>query len=220
MNEQKVENWNGHDIRFVNINGEWWALGRDITSALEYKDSSKAIEQHVRNKNRKSLSIKAYGDLSDTFWLKNDFSNKVVVDENGIYSLIFGSHMPKAEEFQDWAFDVIKQLRQSTGLEGFEVFRMMGKKHQREAMKNLHDGIGKPVKVSYIKANAIANKAISNKYGYPKMIKKSNMSPNMLKERESVLNDTVDLMKAKDKFNLNISISDKIYSKYSKTSIK
>lgn len=63
MNEQKVENWNGHDIRFVNINGEWWALGRDITSALEYKDSSKAIEQHVRNKNRKSLSIKAYGDL-------------------------------------------------------------------------------------------------------------------------------------------------------------
>lgn len=36
---------------------------------------------YVRNKDRKSLSIKAYGDLSDAFWLKNDFSNKVVVDE-------------------------------------------------------------------------------------------------------------------------------------------
>lgn len=143
-----------------------------------------------------------------------------VLNEKGLYRLIMRSNKPEAEEFQDWVFDVIKRLRQSTGLEGFEVFRMMDKKHQREAMKNLHDGIGKPVKVSYIKANAIANKAISNKYGYPKMIKKSNMSPNMLKERESVLNDTVDLMKAKDKFNLNISISDKIYSKYSKTSIK
>lgn len=30
----KVENWCGHDIRFVEINGEWWAILKDICDAL------------------------------------------------------------------------------------------------------------------------------------------------------------------------------------------
>lgn len=209
MNEQKVENWDGYDIRFVGIDNEWYAVASDIAKAMGFKDAHTALRK-MPAKYKGRYKVPTPGGSQEA----------TVLNEKGLYRLIMRSNKPKAEEFQDWVFDIIKKLRQSTGLEGFEVFRMMDKKHQREAMKNLHDGIHNPVKVSYIKANAIANKAISNKYGYPKMIKKSNMSPNMLKERESVLNDTVDLMKAKDKFNLNISISDKIYSKYSKTSIK
>ena len=26
----KIENWCGHDIRFIEINGEWWAILKDI----------------------------------------------------------------------------------------------------------------------------------------------------------------------------------------------
>lgn len=209
MNEQKVENWDGYDIRFVGIDNEWYAVASDIAKALGL--TTYKLDQRLDD------------DILSKYPIKDSLGRTqmtTIINEYGIYDAIFSSRKPKAKTFKKWVYGVIKQLRQSTGLEGFEVFRMMDKKHQREAMKNLHDGIHNPVKVSYIKANAIANKAISNKYGYPKMIKKSNMSPNMLKERESVLNDTVDLMKAKDKFNLNISISDKIYSKYSKTSIK
>ena len=61
----KTENWNGHEIRFVNINGKWWVLVKDITSALGYKNLRKAIKQYVENKNCRSLSIKAYGDKLD-----------------------------------------------------------------------------------------------------------------------------------------------------------
>ena len=43
----KTENWNGHEIRFVNINGKWWVLVKDITSALGYNDLRKAIEYNM-----------------------------------------------------------------------------------------------------------------------------------------------------------------------------
>ena len=34
MNEFRTETWCGHDIRFVEINGEWWAILKDICDAL------------------------------------------------------------------------------------------------------------------------------------------------------------------------------------------
>ena len=33
----KVENWNGYDIRFVEVNGEWWAILKDICDALSLR---------------------------------------------------------------------------------------------------------------------------------------------------------------------------------------
>lgn len=41
----RTENWNGYDIRFVEINGEWWAILKDICDALNLKtfDVSKRI---------------------------------------------------------------------------------------------------------------------------------------------------------------------------------
>ena len=33
----KIENWCGHDIRFVEINGEWWAILKDICDALNLR---------------------------------------------------------------------------------------------------------------------------------------------------------------------------------------
>lgn len=219
MEKVKTELWNDHSIRFANINDEWWALGKDVTSALGYSNSSKAIEQHVRNKSRKSLSRKDYGETLKLIWSnRNDFTNKVVVNELGIYGLIFGSHMPEAEEFQDWVFNVLKELRQATGLEGFEVFATLDKQQQSKMMDKIKEGIDSPTKISYIKANSIANKAISNVYGFDKMIKKSDMTPDMLRIRESILDAVTELMVQNDKFHLNISISDAVYKKYNNMS--
>lgn len=81
-------------------------------------------------------------------------------------------------------------------------------------MQRLRESLNQPERVDYIKANAIANKAVSTKYGYPKMVKKSDMTPDMLIERQQILEDTVNLMAIKEKFGLDISISKTIYSKY------
>ena len=34
---EKIEQWNGHSIRFVEHNGEWWAVLADIAKALDLK---------------------------------------------------------------------------------------------------------------------------------------------------------------------------------------
>ena len=84
-------------------------------------------------------------------------------------------------------------------------------------MKNLNKSLRSPVRVDFIKANTISNKAVSNKYGYLKMVKKSEMTPVMLVDREEILDDTVELMSANDKFGLGLSVSDKIYEKVGRT---
>ena len=81
-------------------------------------------------------------------------------------------------------------------------------------MDKLNASLKEPVKVNFIKANTIANKAISTMHGYPKMVNKKSMTPNMLVERQPILNDTVNLMSVVDKFGLDVSVSDEIYKKY------
>ena len=109
---------------------------------------------------------------------------------------------------------MLKHLREVTGLEGFQVFRMLDKQHQKEAMSKLSSSLKAPVRIDFIKANTIANKAVSNVFGHKKMIKKGDMSPNMLVKRQEILDNTTELMAVKDKFGMNISVSNMVYSKY------
>lgn len=137
----------------------------------------------------------------------------LIVNEFGIYDTVFQSRKPEAKDFRHWVYAMLRELRTATGLEGFQVFRMLDKEHQKEAMRNLQKSLKQPVRVDFIKANTIANKAISNKHGYPKMVKKADMTPQMLVEREEVLDDTVELMGVNDKYQLGISVSEQIYKK-------
>ena len=64
---------------------------------------------------------------------------------------------------------MLKHLREVTGLEGFQVFRMLDKQHQKEAMSKLSSSLKAPVRIDFIKANTIANKAVSNVFGHKGM---------------------------------------------------
>lgn len=201
---EKLEQWNGHSIRFVEHNGEWWAVAKDITSALGLKNNSRAIS-----------TLKG---VTKSYTLTNGGNQQVtIIDEKAIYKLVFKSRKKEAEEFQDWVFEIIKQLRQQSGLEGFQAFRMLDKQHQKNAMTLLSNGLQEANKEAkpkdMIKANTIANKAISNKYGYPKMVKKSEMTEPMLRDREQVLDETVELMLVKERYGLNFSVANTIYGK-------
>lgn len=134
-----------------------------------------------------------------------------ILNEKAIYRLVFKSKKKEAEEFQDWVYEMLKELRQSSGLEGFQIFRMLDKEHQRQGMERLHKSLQNPVRVNFIKANTIANKAVSNKYGLTKMVKKEDMTPEMLVDRQEILGDTVELMALKEKYHLDLSVSDKVY---------
>lgn len=146
----------------------------------------------------------------------------LIISEEGIYDAILTAAKnlrnkemrEKAKEFKRWVFKVLKRLRQESGLEGFQIFRMLDKEHQVKMMRQLSDGLKKPKRVDFIKANTIANKTVSSVNGYPKMLKKDDMSPEMLVQRQPILEDTIRLMAANDSFDLGISVSKKVYGKY------
>ncbi|PSK02363.1 phage repressor protein [Brevibacillus porteri] len=198
----RVESWMGHSIRFVETTpGDWVGIAKDVADALRYSDTN-AMTRHL---NKKYLTTVKLTGMNQNF---------TAISEQGIYKAVTRSQRPEAEEFEDWIFEMLKQLRKSTGLEGFQIFRMLDKDHQKEAMSRLKASLSQPVKVDFIKANTIANKTTSSLNGHPKMIKKDQMTPKMLVQRQEILDDTVNLMSVKEKFGLDLSVSKSIYGKY------
>lgn len=203
MQNVRIEEWNGYKIRFVEKSpGEWWAVLKDITDALGLKTWK--VNQRMDKGLLSKYTLQTLGGPQEM----------LIINEIGIYDAIFSSRKKEAREFKHWVFNMLKTLRQSTGLEGFQVFRMLDKEHQKEAMARLKASLENPVRVDFIKANTIANKAISIKYDRPKMLKKGQMTPQMLAYRQQVLEDTVNLMGVVDKFKLPVSVSQAIYGKY------
>ena len=200
----RTENWNGHAIRFVEKEpGDWWAVAADVAKALGYRMASD-MTRFLEPEEKDTHNVRTPGGNQEM----------VVISETGIYEAIFNSRRKEAREFKKWIKQVIRELRQASGLEGFQIFRMLDKEHQREAMAKLRAGLRNPVRVDFIKANTIANKAVSTKFGYRKMLKKSQMTPEMLVHRQPILEDTVELMGVVDRFDLPISVSKTIYKKH------
>lgn len=189
------------------------AVAKDVTDALGIQKGRNSVNKLLQPDEVAYTEICGAYTVGVTSTRARKTQNMLIISEKGIYRLAFKSRKPEAEAFQDWVFSVIKYLREQTGLEGFEVFRMMDKEHQKQAMARLHDGLSQPIKVDYIKANTIANKAVSNKYGYPKLVKKDDMTPQMMRDREPIVDEAVDLMITKERYGLDFSVSDAIYNR-------
>ena len=203
-NNIKVEQWLENEIRFVEVNNEWWAVAGDVAKALDY-DRTNRLSRLVDDED-----ITTHNMGSNT----KGNPNKTIISEFGIYEAILSSRKPEAKEFKKWVKQVIKSLRESVGLEQYEVFRMMDKQIQKEASRFLQDNIEDAKPKHHMKAQAITNKAVSNKFGITPSIKKDEMNPEMLVARQPILNDTVELMVANEKYGLGLSVSKTIYAKH------
>lgn len=202
--ELRLENWNGHPIRFIGDGDSWMAIATDIAKALDY-----ASAEHLLRRIPSQYKVKK---LIPRNGISGQGRNFYLLTEPGIYRAVFGSKKPEADQFQDWVCQVIQQLRKQTGLQEYQAFRLLDKRVQNQIMDKLEADSD----VDYIKANTVANKAISNKYGLPKMIKKGDMTPAMLKERPAILSDVVELMNMKKRFGLDFSVSQTIYDSLNK----
>lgn len=93
-------------VRATNINGEPWLVGKDVAEVLGYSDTNKAIAMHVDDDDK--LNDKTASSLGQRGgWL---------INESGVYSLIFGSKLPKAKEFKHWVTsEVLPSIRKNGG---------------------------------------------------------------------------------------------------------
>lgn len=135
MSEMRTENWMGYDIRFIEQDGEWWAILKDICDALHLrsKDVSQRLDPDmmIRAKVDSKCDIPSKYNVKDEDGLNDIESNTfnksywmLAVNEIGIYEALFASRRLEARKFRRWTAGVLKKLRRHIGLEGYEVMRM------------------------------------------------------------------------------------------------
>jgi len=90
------------DVRTLEINGEAWFVGKDVAEILGYSNTNKAVQVHVDEEDKKILDFKGFSHFGNILWNDNDFSNKTIINESGLYSLILFSKMPDAKRFKHW----------------------------------------------------------------------------------------------------------------------
>lgn len=132
---------------------------------------------------------------------------KVNLDKSHTFTLVTGYSF----ELRKMVVDRWQYLEEQLNI---LKFREGDKKNQLNAMEALSHLLPDDLKdeaLSYIKANTVVNKAVSNLFGFPKMLKKDEMSPDMLTVREKVLDDYIKLY---DVIADNAKIKDILYNKY------
>ena len=126
----KTETWYGHEIRFIEINGEWYAILKDICDALKLRTND--VAQRIDPDMLERVLVETT-DLMPTISVSNSHKPKrgerktmwmLAVNEAGIYQALFASRKLEARKFQLWTFDILKKLRKNVGLQGYEVMRM------------------------------------------------------------------------------------------------
>ena len=129
----RIESWCGYDIRFVEINGEWWAILKDICDALRLRtdgiaqrlDPDMLIRVPIESeRNRPSKYNKNYDNSSTGVVKSRSTVYMLAVNEEGIYEALYASRRLEARKFRRWSANVMKKLRAKVGLEQYEVMKM------------------------------------------------------------------------------------------------
>lgn len=86
------------EIRTVTIDNEPWLVSKDVTEVLGYQNGSRDINVHVSEEDRKTLTAQNY--QNGTFEIPN--RGLTIINESGLYALIFGSKLESAKRFKHW----------------------------------------------------------------------------------------------------------------------
>ena len=119
----RIETWCGYDIRFVEIDGEWYAILKDICDALDLRTDSvsQRLDPSMIERVRVDVSDHNSTGVSSRARKTQDM---LAVNEIGIYEALFASRRLEARKFRRWSAEVMKKLRSKVGLAGYEVMKM------------------------------------------------------------------------------------------------
>lgn len=104
--ENKIELFKNEElgnVRTLFIDGECWFVGKDVAECLGYAKARNAIANHVDPEDKKGAPIQ--GDLGGT-------QEMTIINESGMYALIFGSELESAKKFKRWVTkEVLPSIR-------------------------------------------------------------------------------------------------------------
>lgn len=80
-------------VRTIEVNGEPYFVGKEIAEILGYSNTRDALSKHVDEEDKAIVAI--YDGIAGN-------PNKTVINESGLYSLIFSSKLPTAKKLKRW----------------------------------------------------------------------------------------------------------------------
>jgi len=104
MSNLTVFTFESQDVRFVN--GK--PVANDVAAVLGYADPAKTVSTKVKAKYKGVTDLVTPGGIQSV----------MVLEEAGIYQLIFSSKLESAEKFRDWVFEEVLPSIQKTGSYG------------------------------------------------------------------------------------------------------
>ncbi len=106
MNEVKLFDFENNKMRTVMIDNEPYFVGKDVCNVLGYTNSRDAIKTHVFEDDKGVETIDTLGGKQ----------NMTIINESGLYALIFGSRLESAKKFKRWVTsEVLPTLRRTGG---------------------------------------------------------------------------------------------------------
>ncbi len=104
MNELQLFNFENNQVRTLLINDEPWFVGKDVADILGYQNGSRDINRHVHEEDRQNYQ-------NGTF---DSPRGMTIINESGLYALIFGSKLAEAKRFKHWVTsEVLPQIRKT-----------------------------------------------------------------------------------------------------------
>lgn len=112
MNELQIFNSEEFgEIRTLEIDGKPYFVGKDVAMALGYSNASKAVSVHVSEEDRILKTLEA--DSQNGNVVK---TQTAIINESGLYALIFGSKLESAKRFKRWVTsEVLPAIRKNGG---------------------------------------------------------------------------------------------------------
>lgn len=97
--------FNGAELRTLTRGGEPWFIAADVARVLGYAHTPSALRSHVDDEDRGTVSVQH--SASET--------RATIINESGLYALIFGSKLPAARDFKRWVTGEVLPTIRRTG---------------------------------------------------------------------------------------------------------
>lgn len=126
MNELQVfKNQEFGSVRTLTLNDEPWFVGKDVALALGYgkgKSLANAVANHVSDDDKGVTELMTPGGKQ----------NLTIINESGLYSLIFGSKLESAQKFKRWVTSEVLPALRKTGQ--YQVKELSGQELMAKAL--------------------------------------------------------------------------------------
>lgn len=105
MEELQVFKFEDLPVRTLEIDDEPYFVGKDVSDILGYSNSRKALLDHVDEEDKLTSQIVTAGQRR----------SQTIINESGLYSLIFASKLESAKRFKRWVTSEVLPTLRKTG---------------------------------------------------------------------------------------------------------